>query len=168
MTVSATIDNRAKWCCRSSTDGDKLKNSFAPLHFTQKATVSFSSYKDIADIFMFLSAFTNTSTEISVSESCIYVSDTDAYSLISDTTFFSTVSMFPNCSLFTWIYLSFWDAFSLIFLFPTTQTMQFLNCRQAFHILDFYVASIEQSPVNGPLFLVGPKPKPFRNAEQTT
>ena len=29
MAVSATIDNRAKWCCRFSTDGDELKDIFA-------------------------------------------------------------------------------------------------------------------------------------------
>ena len=29
MAVSATIDNRTKWCCRLFTDGDELKDSFA-------------------------------------------------------------------------------------------------------------------------------------------
>ena len=29
MAVSATIDNRAKWCCRFFTDGDELKDRFA-------------------------------------------------------------------------------------------------------------------------------------------
>ena len=29
MAVSATIDNRAKWCCRLFTDGDELKDRFA-------------------------------------------------------------------------------------------------------------------------------------------
>ena len=29
MAISATIDNRAKWCCRFFTDGDELKDIFA-------------------------------------------------------------------------------------------------------------------------------------------
>ena len=61
--------------------GSESKNSFAPLYCIERVTVSFFSCKDVADIFMFLSAFTNTSTEIPLSESCNYVSDTDACSL---------------------------------------------------------------------------------------
>ena len=106
MAISATIDNRAKWCCRFSTDGDELKDIFAfltvglhivtplhpllngkplkgwllsplaqnlrtallPLYCIERVTVSFSSCKDVADIFMFLTAFTNTSKEIPLSQ----------------------------------------------------------------------------------------------------
>lgn len=46
------------------------------------------------------------------------------------------------------------------FLFPAAQTVQFLNCRQAAHMLYFFVASIEQSPACGPLFPVGLRPNP--------
>lgn len=50
----------------------------------------------------------------------------------------------------------------ICFFSPAPQSVQFPYCNQQPRTLYFFVASREQSPASGPLFLVGLKPKPFR------
>ena len=45
-----------------------LRTAYAPLHCIEMANVIFSSCKDVSDIFVLLTAFTNTSTEILISQ----------------------------------------------------------------------------------------------------